>query len=101
MKLLTKTILKTLPPLRSQDNLGRKAVAYVKFFTPDSNWTWYVMEYDGDDLFFGLVAGHATEFGYFTLAELKEALGPYGLHIERDMYWEPRPVGEIAPELFR
>ena len=42
MKLLTKEIRKKLPPLYSQDGKDGKSVAHVKFFTPDSNWTFYV-----------------------------------------------------------
>jgi len=41
MQLLTKEIRRKLPPLGSQDGKGGKAVVYVKFFTPDSSWTWY------------------------------------------------------------
>lgn len=49
------------------------ALAQVKFFTPDSNWTWYASEFDGQDIFFGLVAGQEMELGYFSPAELKES----------------------------
>ena len=42
MKLLTEEIKKKLPPLYVQDGKGGKAVVYVKFFTPDANWTWYI-----------------------------------------------------------
>ena len=44
MRLLTEEIRRILPALRSQDSLGGKAVAHVKFFTPDSSWTWYATE---------------------------------------------------------
>ena len=55
MKLLTEELKKTLPRLYSQENDPNPVVA-CKFFTPDSNWTWYVTEGepDGDDFrFFG------------------------------------------------
>ena len=52
-KLLTEEIRKQLPPLYSQDGKGGKAIAHCKFFTPDSNFTWFVTEFDGEDLFFG------------------------------------------------
>ena len=100
MKLLTKAIRKRLPPLYSQDGLGGKAVAHVKFFTPDSSWTFDATEFDGKDLFFGLVEGHDKELGYFSLAELQKVNGPLGLPIERDLYWQPKRLDEIAPELF-
>ena len=56
---------KVLPKLYSQEEKGDEAVAYVKFFTPWSNWTWYATEFDGEDTFFGLVIGLETELGYF------------------------------------
>ena len=107
MKLLTKAIRKKLPPLYSQEALGGKAVAHVKFFTPDSSpWTWYILEggpaRDPDDfLFFGLVEGLEKELGYFTLSELEGVRGPLGLRVERDLYWKPKTLKEIAPEMFK
>ena len=44
MKLITKTIAKQIPALYQQDGKGDDAIAYVKLFTPDSNWTWYITE---------------------------------------------------------
>lgn len=93
MKLLTKAIEAKLAksPLYSQEKNQRPPVI-VKFFTPDSNWAWYVTEgtkeENGDWTFFGLVEGHETELGYFTLSELESARGPLGLKIERDMYFD-------------
>jgi hypothetical protein len=100
IKLLPKEIRDTLPALYSQDGKGGQAIAYVKFFTPDSNWTWYVTEYDGDDTFFGLVDGLVKEFGYFSLRELECSKGPIGLPVERDLHWQPKTLAQIAPELF-
>ena len=95
MKLLTKEITKRLPPLYSQEDKGQKAIAYVKFFTPDSSWTWYATEFDGKDLFFGLVDGHEKEFGYFSLSELQTVRGPMGLAIERDLHFNPTPLENL------
>ena len=95
MKLLTKANRKSLPSLYAQENAGDKAVAYVKFFTPDSNWTWYAMEFDGEDIFFGLVDGHVKELGYFSLAELQSVRGPWNLPIERDMSFSPTKISEL------
>ena len=101
MKLLTQEIRRKLPPLHGQDNRGGKAIAWVKFFTPDSSWTWYAVSYSPEeDMFFGLVDGHEKELGYFSLAELQSARGPLGLPIERDLHWRPKTLEEIAPELF-
>ncbi len=108
MKLLPKEIREQLPPLYSQDGKGGKAVVYAKFFTPDSNWTWYVLcgepvlddRKEVDFRFFGLVDGLEKELGYFMLSELEEVRGPMGLPIERDLFWKPKTLAEIAPEMF-
>lgn len=70
-------------------------MAIIKLFTPWSNWTWFVMENDGEDLCFGLVVGHATEIGYFSIKEMEEIRGPAGLRIERDLWFRPTPVREL------
>ena len=104
MKLLTQEIRKTLPPLYSQEGKEGKAVAVAKWFTPDSSWTWWAISGspEGDDfIFFGLVEGHERELGYFSLSEMEKVRGPLGLKIERDLYWQPKPLEDIAPELFR
>jgi hypothetical protein len=110
MKLLTKEIREKLPRLYAQDGKGGKAIAHVKFFTPSSSWTWYVTEGEpvldesGKEIdfeFFGLVEGHEKELGYFNLKELESVKGPLGLPIERDLWWKPKPLEEIAPEMFK
>ncbi len=101
MMLLTQAIRKALPPLYAQDGKGGDAVAYLKLFTPDSSWTWYATEFDGEDLLFGLVDGHEREMGYFSLSELQKVRGPLGLNIERDTAFRPKTLREIAPERFR
>jgi hypothetical protein len=57
-------------------------------------------EFDGEDTFFGLVDGHERELGYFSLRELESVRGALGLPIERDLYWRPKTLREIAPDLF-
>jgi hypothetical protein len=87
-----------LPPLYSGEDQGLDALAQVKFFTPKCNWTWYASEYDGEDVFFGLVSGFELEFGYFSLNELKEVKGPMGLPIERDLHFEPKSLRELRDQ---
>lgn len=100
MMLLTKANRKALPPLYSQESKGADAVAVVKFFTPDADWTWYATEFDGEDTFFGLVDGFKQELGHFTLSQLLSIRGGLGLPIERDRYWRPQSLRTIAPEKF-
>jgi len=94
MMLLTKENRKQLPAMYSQDGKGDEAIAYVKFFTPDAQWTWYATEFDGEDTFFGLVDGFEKELGYFSLSELKSVRGPMGLPIERDRHFIPCNLAE-------
>jgi hypothetical protein len=89
MMLLTKANRKSLPPLYANEEQGLAALAQVKFFTPDSSWTWYASEFDGIDTFFGLVVGQDIELGYFSLSELRSVRGPWGLPIERDRHFSP------------
>jgi len=58
---MTNEIRKKLPRLYAQENLGTDAIVHVKFFTPDSNWTFYATEFDGKYIFFGLLDGFEKE----------------------------------------
>ena len=94
-RLLPKEIRDQLPKLHSGEQEGLEAKALVKFFTPDSNWTWYASEFDGMDRFFGLVDGFELELGYFSLSELEEAKGPLELPVERDLHFQPTSLREL------
>ena len=98
MKLLTKALRKRLPPLYSQEDVEDPLVV-VKFFHPATDWTWYAIEFDGADLFFGLVSGFDVELGYFSLSELSSVKGRLGLGVERDLYFEPQRLSEIRAQV--
>jgi len=102
MKLITKAIEKQLEknPLYSGEDIPLEdKKILVKFFTPWSNWTWFVTEAerleDDDWRFFGLVHGFEKEWGYFMFSELKSIVGPAGLRIERDAYGPPKFIREV------
>lgn len=83
-----------IPAMRATENQP-DPLAMLKFFTPDSSFTFYVVEYDAEQRrCFGLVIGHERELGYFSLEELEQIRGPRGLPIERDLHFEPKPVSE-------
>ena len=91
-ELLPAAVRATLPPLYGQEGAS-DPVVYARFFTPDSSWTWLATEFDPTaGRFFGLVDGHEREWGYFLLEELETSRGPYGLPIERDLHFTPRPL---------
>jgi len=92
---LTEELRKKLPKLYECEDQGLEALAQVKFFTPDSNWTWYASEFDGKDIFFGLVSGFEVELGYFSLSELQSVRGPLGLPVERDLCFVPKTLQEL------
>jgi len=90
--LMDENIRQSLPELYSQEEKGLGAKAQVQIRSPDSNWTWYASEFDGEDIFFGLVNGFELELGYFSLKELQQTCGPKGLPIERDVHFEPKSL---------
>jgi Protein of unknown function (DUF2958) len=100
MQLLTAELRAQLPPLYSQETKEDPPVI-CKYFTPDSNWTWFVTEGSPDEdnpkdiRFFGFVIGQASEWGYFMLSELESSRGPSGLPIERDLHFQPGPFSEV------
>lgn len=97
MKLLTAQNLKDLAkyPLYSQDGKRYDAVCSVKFFL--GGYTWYALEFDGEDTFFGLVFnGMEGEYGYFSLKEMSSVRTPMGLTVERDRHFEPTTLSDLA-----
>ena len=99
MMLLTKANRNSLPALYSQEHVPiNEQVVQVKFFTPDSSWTWWAVEFDGEDRFFGWATdgANAPELGYFSLSELRSARGAMGLPVERDRYFSPTRWADVA-----
>jgi Protein of unknown function (DUF2958) len=111
MQLLTKQLREPLPPLSSQEHVEDPMVS-VKFFTPDAGFSWYATEGspvdangimikegettpEADFLFFGVVLGIEAELGYFSLSQLRQLRGPWGLPIERDLYFTPCRLTEV------
>lgn len=100
MQLLTKEIEKTLPALYSQDNVA-DPICSLKFFTPDSSFTWFILEggeqEDGNWLFFSKVVSHLCpegELGYVLLSQLEEVRGSLGLPVERDLWWQAKVLSQ-------
>ena len=94
MMLMPSYVEKKLPPLYSKEN-EKDPKVLCKFFLSFTKWTWYVIEFDGKDTFFGYVVGDYPELGYFSLKELQEIEGPYGIGVERDLYFTPCPLSEV------
>ncbi len=62
MQLLTNELRAHLPALYTTEHQS-DPVVQCKFFTPDSNWTWFVLEFDGDDTFLVWLMGLKSSSG--------------------------------------
>ncbi len=104
-KLMTKELGEKIPVLYANENVKDydAVLAHVKLFTPFSNWTWYITEWNAETgECFGLVEGFETELGYFDLTEMAEATVLGGVPaVERDLYWKPTTLGEIKRQSSR
>ncbi len=96
MELLPKDLEIKIPELYTQEDSGDSAIAYIKIFTPDSNYTWFILEMDPlNQMCYGFVVGLHAELGYFSLQDLKEVRGIWGLPVERDLNFQPTSLAEI------
>lgn len=100
MQLITKELARRLPALYTAEN-DPDPMVQCKFFYPDFHWTWYGIEFDGEDIFFGFVDGDFPELGYFSLKELMANHGKWGLSIERDRGFAPCRLSELRRQLNR
>lgn len=113
-----------IPPLYATEKED-DPIVWVKLFTPDSSWIWYLTEAslvmnDGherpigdvpehivfagestevaDVRCFGLVVGHVAELGYFSFAEIRKVRGGLGVPVERDLFFTPKPLSSARAD---
>ena len=102
MKLMTKQLEKKIPELYSTEKTENPNII-IHYFNPMGRGDWYVLEgkkqENEDWLFYGYVKSpidpQFDEYGDFTLKELESVTLPFGLGIERDLYWTECPVKEV------
>ncbi len=98
MKLMTKEIEKRFKTIGSQDG-DKDPIVVAKFFYPAGAGSWFATEYNPiDKIFFGYVSifgNHCDEWGSFSLDELQNFKGRFGLGIERDLYCGEKPISEF------
>ena len=98
MKLLTKKLVDRFQQIGRQEDKS-DPIIIAKFFNPTGAGTWYATEYNpSDKTFFGYVSIFGDwndEWGYFSLTELESLKGPYGLGIERDIYFTETPSSKV------
>ena len=84
-----------IPPLYASEEIA-DPMCIVKLFTPDSSWSWYIIEIDADkELCFGYVKGLESELGYFNMSELESIKGALGLSVERDTHFTPTLLSNV------
>jgi len=95
MRLMTETLLKRLAEVGEQDIPDPIVVAH--FFNPCGSGDWYVTAYCPEDrVIFGWaeVIPGMGEWGYTSIDELQSLKGPFGIGIERDLYWKEKRASE-------
>jgi hypothetical protein len=101
MKLMTKELEAQFKKIGSQEK-SKDPIVVAKFFNPVGRGDWYATEYDPvDKIFFGYVSifgDHNDEWGSFSLKELEELKLPFGLGIERDIFFKPEPMSKVCPK---
>ena len=99
-KLLSHEQLQLIPNLYETENQEEK-ICYVKLFLPNSNWTWYIIEINKQDnnTCFGFVDGLEQELGYFTIRELENLKGMFGLKVELDISFKPTKLSKIRASI--
>lgn len=91
--LISKKISSRIPKLYDTEQLESNEVKVpVKLFNPVGSQTWYITEYNPEqELAFGfcnLGDDDNAELGYISIDELESLNLPFGLRIERDIYWD-------------
>ncbi len=91
---MTIELKRKLPPLYATENT-KDSLVICRFFLPGYRWTWYAIEFDGQNIFWGYVAGDYPELGYFSLSEIEAARGNLGQIAERGRYFQPQPFSQV------
>jgi hypothetical protein len=98
MKLLTKALKKRFAQVGRQEE-SKDPLVIAKFFNPTGAGTWYATEYDPvDRIFFGnvsIIGDWNDEWGSFSLDELEAYTSPFGLGIERDLYFKEKRFSQL------
>jgi Protein of unknown function (DUF2958) len=75
---------------------SERVLCKVRLFNPTGIGTWWVAAYDPDGhVAWGVAEIHEREIGSFSMDELTEYRGRFGLPIERDLGWKPRSLRDV------
>jgi len=96
MKIITKEIEKAFAKQGNTGNKSAKDIKIVmKLFNPCGAGTWYLYEKEDDDIYWcfaNLGDPMCAECGTVSMQELMSLRLPFGLKIERDMYFKPLSI---------
>ena len=90
-RLLPREIALLIPRLYQQEKTPDPLV-YVRLYEPFSGWEWYLYEFDGQDIAFGLVNGYEVELGYISMSELAQI---NSVRVIRDTDFIPQPLSQV------
>lgn len=71
MKLMTNELRKKLPPLHSTKD-QEDPMVICRFYYPRYGVSFYAIEFDGENMFYGLIGHDKLRFDYFSLGGLEE-----------------------------
>ncbi|MCB0723019.1 MAG: DUF2958 domain-containing protein [Ignavibacteriae bacterium] len=103
MKLFTSEIedraQKQYPLANDLDN----QIVVAKFFNPIGSGTWYLVNQDPEDpnYCWGIADLFCVEVGSFSKSDLENTRLPFGLKIERDLYFDEVNAGELYRKLLK
>lgn len=99
MKLITPELEIRFKEIGDQSE-NENPIVVAKFFDPVGSGTWYATQYDKEtNIAYGYVTGLAyDEWGTFSIEELESIQRPFGLGIERDIYFSEMKYYDLFPE---
>ena len=102
MQLMTTELLERFTEIGSQYDT-KDPIIVAKFFDPCGSASWYATEYNPETkIFYGYVTGLAfDEWGTFSLTELESFKRPFGLTIERDLYFKEQRFSQHFQDEFQ
>jgi len=99
MKLITPELIDRFNEVGDQSE-SDNPIFIAKFFDPTGSASWYATEYCKEtNICRGYVTGlYEDEWGSFSISELESIKRPFGLKIERDLYFKEIGYYDLFPE---
>lgn len=91
-----KSVAKKVPALGATDEQGEDALVVLHYFVGGCDW--YITEADletGEAFGWAEILPGGGEWGYTNLVELEGVLAQGLWPVERDCYWDPKPMREV------